>query len=106
MINKGDIVLVSFPFTNLKGSKRRPAVILYIGEMDVVAAFITSRIAKVSSFELLINPSKTNRLKKPSLIRTTKICTLDKILIRGKLGELTSVEKEKLNKKLREVFTL
>jgi len=97
-------VLVSFPFTNLKGSKRRPAVILYIGEMDVVAAFITSRIAKISSLELLIDPSKTNRLKKPSLIKTTKICTLDKNLIVGKIGELTEREKEQLNTKLKEAF--
>ncbi len=97
MINKGDIVLVSFPFTNLKGSKRRPAIILYIGEMDVVAAFITSRTAKISSFELLINPSEINRLKKPSLIKTTKICTLDKNLIVGKIGELTKMEKKQLN---------
>ncbi|WP_234996379.1 type II toxin-antitoxin system PemK/MazF family toxin [Salegentibacter salarius] len=99
-------MLVSFPFTNLKGSKRRPAVILYIGKMDVVAAFITSRIAKISSFELLINPSETNRLKKPSLIKTTKICTLDKNLIVGKLGELTEREKEQLNTKLKEAFAL
>jgi len=106
LINKGDIVLVSFPFTNLKGIKRRPAVILYIGEMDVVAAFITSRIAKMSYFELLINPSEANRLKKPSLIKTTKICTLDKNLIVGKLGELTEMEKEELNVKLKEAFTL
>lgn len=105
-MNKGDIVLVSFPFTNLKGSKRRPAVILYIGEMDVVAAFITSRIAKISSLELLIDPSKTNRLKKPSLIKTTKICTLDKNLIVGKLGELTEREKEQLKTKLKEAFAL
>lgn len=74
--------------------------------MDVVAAFITSRIAKISSFELLINPSETKRLKKPSLIKTTKICTLDKNLIVGKLGELTEMEKEQLNRRIKEAFAL
>jgi mRNA interferase MazF len=43
-MEKGDIVLISFPFTNLKGAKRRPAVILYKGELDVIVSFITSRI--------------------------------------------------------------
>jgi mRNA interferase MazF len=80
LIKKGDIVLVSFPFTNLEGNKRRPAVILFVGELDVVAAFITSRINNSTSFEMLINPSKNNQLKKPSLIKTTKVCALDKNL--------------------------
>ena len=106
MIKKGDIVLVSFPFTNLEGNKRRPAVILFVGELDVVAAFITSRINNPTSFEMLINPSKNNQLKKPSLIKTTKVCILDKKLIKGKLGSLTLEEREKLSAMLRQAFKL
>jgi mRNA interferase MazF len=106
LIKKGDIVLVSFPFTNLEGNKRRPAVILFVGELDVVAVFITSRINNPTSFEMLINPSKNNQLKKPSLIKTTKVCALDKKLIKGKLGSLTLEEREKLSAMLRQAFKL
>lgn len=83
-MKQGDIVLVSFPFTNLKGSKRRPAVILYVGKLDIVVAFITSKTIRVTSLELQLTPSTYNQLKKPSVIKATKVCTLEKGLIKGK----------------------
>ncbi|MGM0934346.1 MAG: type II toxin-antitoxin system PemK/MazF family toxin [Bacteroidota bacterium] len=67
MIKKGDIVLVSF--TNLKGSKRRPAVILFVDDLDVIAVFITSKINNPNSNEQLLRPSAKNRLKVTSLIK-------------------------------------
>jgi len=75
-MRKGDIVLIPFPFTNLKGTKRRPAVILYKGEMDVIVSFITSRVKWEEKTDLLIVPDQLNGLKKPSLIRINKIATL------------------------------
>lgn len=38
---KGDIVLLSFPFTDLSGSKLRPAIILTETALDITACFIT-----------------------------------------------------------------
>jgi len=75
-MKKGDIVLIPFPFTNLKGAKRRPAVILYRGELDVIVSFITSRVKWEEKTDLLIVPDQLNGLKKPSLIRIDKIATL------------------------------
>lgn len=37
---KSDIVLITFPFTNLSGSKLRPAVILVETELDITVSFI------------------------------------------------------------------
>jgi mRNA interferase MazF len=43
-MNKGVIVLVPFPFKDLKGSKVRPAVVLVNKESDVILAFISTQI--------------------------------------------------------------
>jgi len=43
-MKKGDIVLIPFPFTNLKGFKKRPAVILYKDNFDIVVTFITTKL--------------------------------------------------------------
>ncbi len=80
-MKKGDIVLIPFPFTNLKGTKRRPAVILYIGESDVIVSFITSKVVSVDTQDLLVQPNEGNGLQKDSLIKTDKIATLETELI-------------------------
>ena len=42
-MNKGDIVLITFPFTDLSGSKLHPAVILTQTPLDLNVSFITTR---------------------------------------------------------------
>jgi mRNA interferase MazF len=51
-MQKGDIVLIPFPFTNLKETKKRPAVVLYTNKQDVIVAFITSRLKWSNSFDV------------------------------------------------------
>ncbi|WP_424493206.1 type II toxin-antitoxin system PemK/MazF family toxin [Salinimicrobium sp. GXAS 041] len=106
-MKKGDLVLISFPFTNLKGKKRRPAVILYKGEIDVVVCFITSKMNSGEDTDLYLEPDpSSNNLKVPSLVRTSKIATLEIDLITGKIGELRKEEIQLLNLKLRQLFIL
>lgn len=103
---KGDIVLISFPFTNLSGKKLRPAVVLIDTNLDLTVCFITSQIAWLEPEDVLLAPSATNGLRKKSLIRTGKIATLDKSLAKGLLGRLSRGELNDLNSKLKILFQL
>jgi len=87
-MQKGDIVLIPFPFTDLTGSKNRPALILLPGQLDGTVCFISTQLHWQEPTDLLLQPNATNGLKKPSLVRIGKIATIDKALLIGKLGNI------------------
>jgi len=103
---KGNIVLITFPFTDLSGTKLRPAVVLADTNLDLTVCFITSQTGWKESTDVLLSPSSTNGLRKLSLIRTSKIATLDRSLAKGLLGKLTNAELSDLDIKLKILFQL
>lgn len=54
----------------------------------------------------MIKANQTNGLKTDSLIRTSKIATIDKQLAKGLLGILSQQELEALNAQLRKLLAL
>lgn len=92
MYEFGSIVLTRFPFTDLLGGKVRPALVVSrdnARRADIVLAFVTSRIPPMplpDSFA--VQPSASNGLKVPSLIRFDKLATLEKRVIAGEIGRL------------------
>jgi len=105
-MKKGSIILIPFPFTDLTGSKVRPAVVLSKNELDVTISFITSELKWISEYDIPLFPSELNGLKAPSLIRISKIATIDSALALGELGELSKLEIDELNKSLIKLFQL
>lgn len=97
--NKWDIILVPFPFTNLKTTKKRPALIIspeeYNNKLDVVIAFITSKLdLEYRLGDYKIEDWTNANLPKPSMIRM-KFATIDKSIIVKRLGRLS--EKDQNN---------
>jgi len=43
-MRKGDIVLITFPFSDLSGAKLRPALVLANTEKDLTVCFITTQL--------------------------------------------------------------
>lgn len=103
---KGDIVLITFPFTDLSGTKLRPAVILSETGFDITVCFITTQLQWKESTDLLLAPTSQNGLRKQSLVRISKMATLDKALAKGLLGKLDQTELDELNRLLRIIFQL
>ena len=105
-MKKGDIVLIPFPFTDLSGNKYRPAVILIDSEDDVTVCFITTQLTWQSEFDIALQPSEFNGLKKESLVRLNKFATIDKELIIGRLGTLENNYIELMNRNLIKILKL
>ncbi len=93
---KGDIVIIEFPYSNLKNSKRRPVLVLKVpkGE-DIIVLQITSSSYE-KSVEIMIKKEDfiQGNLKRDSHIRVDKIASIDKSLIKYRIG---SLKKEKFN---------
>jgi mRNA interferase MazF len=99
-MNKGDIILIPFPFTDLTGNKLRPEVVLIETNLDLTVSFITTQLKWREATDIELLPSKKSGIKKASLI------TVDKSLAVGKLGELQLVEVTELNLKQKQLLQL
>ena len=78
MKEKGDIVLIPFPFTDLKGSKKMPALILTENELDVTVCFISTQLNWSTTTDLLVQPEELNGLKKLHSLEPGKLQQLTK----------------------------
>ncbi len=94
--NQGDVVLVPFPFTNLKTTKRRPAIVISANwfnnaHPDCVIVAITSQIPLQparDALQLSLADLKAAGLPKKSIVKTGKIITLEQRLIIKTIGVL------------------
>lgn len=107
--NFDDVVLVSFPFTNLQTAKKRPAVIIsrrtyQQSRPDVVLMAITSQIQPPLAFgETVLQEWQTAGLVKPSQFKPL-IATLEQNQIVKVLGQLSAVDKSNLEKVIQTIL--
>ena len=105
-MKKGDIVLVPFPFTDLTGSKNRPALVLISNDLDVTVSFISTQIKWKEEADILIQPSSVTGIKKDSIIRLSKIATIDKSIVLGRISRLENTSIKTVNNNLIKLFQL
>lgn len=102
----GEVVLVYFPFSNLKGQKIRPALVLAIVEFNnLILCQITSR-SYSSKIALKIESSDFSEGKLPvdSYVRPDKLFTAETSIIKSPAGKLKKSVYNKILKKVRGVF--
>ena len=99
---QGDIVLVSFPFTDLTSSKRRPALVLSPDSFnatgrDLVLAAITSHITDdPNAVRLRRGDFAEGGLPKASMVKTTKLFTMHSTLVVKWIGALRTGKMEEV----------
>ena len=112
-VRRGDVVLATFPFTDLSSAKRRPALVVSASDRegpDFILAFITSKASKPDLRDIFIDPSDpdfaASGLRAPSLVRCGKLMTLNRALLIGRLGVLTSPIMDKVDVALKMALAL
>jgi len=102
---RGDIVIIPFPFTDLSGSKKRPAfAVADLNGDDIIVCQITSK----SKFDPLalplgIHDFVSGSLPVDSFIRPNKIFTADKNIILSVAGH---TGEDKIREVLNAVITI
>ena len=103
---QGDVVLVPFPFTNLRTTKQRPALVVFADSLnrsrpDVA---ITSQIpVSWATDELRLAEEELNACGPPksSIVRLGKIFTIHQGLVRKRFGRIPPRTLEQILAQLR-----
>ena len=103
---KGDVVIIEFPFSNLSGSKKRPALVLanLIGD-DVVLCQITGEERyDIYSIYLKNTDFSLGNLAGNSAIRPHKLFTAHKSRIEYKVGSIKRYKIKEVEEKIINIF--
>jgi mRNA interferase MazF len=94
---KGDVVVVPFPFSDLTGNKRRPALVLAdLPGDDIIICQITSQPTNdIFAQPLRVEDFVSGALPIDSFIRPLRVFTADKHIVFSKVGQITT---ERINK--------
>jgi mRNA interferase MazF len=91
---KGDVVVVSFPFSDLSAAKRRPAIV--IAELrgdDIILCAVTGGVTGDAEAVLLTSADfVTGALARESFARPGHLFTADRALIAYQIGQLTNAK--------------
>jgi len=94
MIERRDILLVPFPFSDQSGRKVRPVVVISNNDFnnhseDVIVLGVTSNISK-DRYSVILNNNKLDegKLLTECCIKVENILRLDKSLIVKKIGKI------------------
>ena len=103
---KGDVVVVPFPFSDLSGAKRRPALVLAeLKGDDLILCQITSQNSQDDyAIELTDQDVTDGGLKTSSNIRPNKIFTTDESIIVYKACRLNDAKMTVVTQKVVDIL--
>lgn len=106
----GSVVLVPFPFSDLSGRKRRPALVVSpagFHEEDLILCAITSQVPETLSewdASLVAEDMVEEKLPKKSVVKVGKLFTMHRRLIAGDFGTAKEQKLDEVLDKLRKLF--
>ncbi len=112
-MNRGEVVLVDWPYSDLKGSKLRPAIVVQADSLnglidDTIYVQVTGTRHGIPGTEVPLDPAVENAsgLLKISCASCTNLLTRDQALIHHTLGVLSSAALQQIGDCLKTVLGL
>lgn len=108
---RGDVVLLPFPFTDQSTTKVRPAIVVsssqYMeSEPDIIVAGVTSRLAQaLSPFDYALADWEDAGLRLPSALKPL-LASIDPTLVLLTIGRLSPRDMEGVDNVLRSALSL
>src|SRR6266568_8804281 len=112
-MNRGDVVLVDWLYSDRTGSKLRPAVVVqadYLNGLidDTILVQITSKAHGIPGTEVLLDPTQEtwSGLLAPSYASCANLLTADPTFIDQTIGHLTTAAMQQIDVCLKTVLQL
>jgi len=108
MISEGQIVLFKFPQTDQQDGKLRPALVLRAlpGQYDdwLICMILSQLHRQIVEFDDVISPDGPDFVKSglrlPSLIRLSRLAVVERRVLLGSIGQISSERLVSIKKKL------
>jgi mRNA interferase MazF len=101
----GETWVCRFPFTSGRGAKARPVLVIRDLEADCLVCRITS-MPHYGFLDYAASDSKSAGLDRPSTIRLSRLVTIEKSLLRARIGSLSDADREAIRSLWNEKFRL
>jgi mRNA-degrading endonuclease toxin of MazEF toxin-antitoxin module len=95
-LDRGQLLLAPFPYSDLRGLKRRPVCVVsssaYSQGPDVIVAMVTSnqtRVAHPGLGDIALQDWQQAGLRQPSVVRCGRLLVIEHRLLRTGLGQLS-----------------
>ena len=105
--SKDEVILVRYPFSNLSGSKVRPAVVVNDSHIsqDVIIVPLTSKVSPLLAGEFVLADWRASGLNVPSAVKRG-LYTVHQSLVLKSIGKLSDRDASRLENSLRDWLDL
>jgi mRNA interferase MazF len=99
--SRGDVILVRYPFTDLTGSKVRPAIVVSASHEsnDLIFVPLTSRTSGLKSGEFVLTDFQGAGLNVPTAVKRG-LHAIDQRLVLKSVGAVTALDMEEIDRSL------
>jgi mRNA interferase MazF len=108
---RGDVVLIPFPYSDLTARKTRPAVVVsdavyHSARSEFLLAYISSQLSSANeAIDYVLQDWRSTHLLKPSFVRP-KIAAIEPSLVVHQVGSLSAQDLSEVDRRLRIALSL